>query len=146
MSGLIAKKASLFAHWNNAHTNVQRRVRSLFFLATPHDIYNATAYLHSILQISRAGMPSCWGSQNRSRHILQFMNDKFRHYLFLRSFSLFILRNPETELWRWHYQQIVRESRVHCIKIQGREAFSFDWRPSLSLEKRFRKGRKPPNS
>lgn len=88
MGGLVIKKAYVLARQGGAYESLAQRIRSIFFIATPHRGSDSAKLLNNLLQaasMSRAYVADL----ERGSSAIQAINDEFRNYsqgVELRSF------------------------------------------------------------
>jgi WD40 repeat protein len=79
MGGLVIKKAFILANQLHEYESVARRVRSIFFLATPHRGANLATTLSKLLAVSSGARPFVQDLHPRSL-ATQTINDEFPRY------------------------------------------------------------------
>jgi WD40 repeat protein len=79
MGGLVIKKALILANQLHEYESVARRVRSIFFLATPHRGADLAAILSKLLTVSSGARPFVQDLHRKSL-ATQTINDEFPRY------------------------------------------------------------------
>ncbi|KAI0406840.1 NACHT and WD domain protein [Xylaria palmicola] len=80
MGGLVIKKAYILAHQDQAHHQLAERIRSIFFLATPHKGSELAPVLNRILKISGVSPREYINELYQGSISAQLINDDFRRF------------------------------------------------------------------
>ncbi|KAL4738509.1 hypothetical protein BDV11DRAFT_170931 [Aspergillus similis] len=80
MGGLVIKKVLLLARHDPTYSNIAARIRSLFFLATPHRGADMARLLRNLLTLQLVDSPKPYvESLTPQSDAIQAINDQFRH-------------------------------------------------------------------
>lgn len=86
MGGILAKRAYILAHQLEEFAELGKRIRAIFFLATPHRGSNLAELLNGIIRLAGIGRRSYISNLHQDSEMI---NDEFRHHcqgLHLHSF------------------------------------------------------------
>ena len=80
LGGLIIKKACIISKENPTYSDIDKRLHSIYFLATPHRDSDLAQTLNNVLGVSLSGSRLFVTNLERGSEAIQILNDQFRHY------------------------------------------------------------------
>lgn len=107
MGGLVIKKAYMLAEKENKP--LARRVRAIYFLATPHRGSDSAKLLRNVIQVASSA-PAFVTDLVRGSGALQSINDEFRQY------------SADIELWSFYETQKLRASGLSTLIVDPESA------------------------
>lgn len=107
LGGLVIKKAYVLAHQENK--SLASRVRSLYFLGTPHRGSDSAKLLKNILQVA-SSTPPFVVELMRGSGVLQSINDSFRQY------------SSDVEIWSFYETQKLKVGALSTLIVDPESA------------------------